>query len=359
MSEKPSGFDRWRRIAREIEANPGVVLILGAIDTGKSTLAKLLIDRWCQAEIRTAMVETDLGQPIAGPPTVLHLFLLNELPPDMEALTSYALSFVGTTSPHGHILEIVAGARKMVDWALKKEAQIVLVDTCGLVSGYAGFRLKFHKIDLLNPKHLLALQRRDELEHLLRPFEAREGMAVHRLPVSSDVQRRSREKRQGFREKRFRDYFQKARPIERSLDQVASLSGPLGLGTKLDYRDRAFISQILETEVCYGEIDADRISVIVQGPAYFLGGLSRIRGYFNREAEVFKKSDLLRLLVGLDDRNNNTQALGIIEDLDFESENLTVRTPLEDRQSVQILHFGSIRLDPSGRELPSPFKEGR
>ena len=64
------------------------------------------------------------------------------------------------------------------------------------------------------------------------------------------------------------------------------------------------------------------------------------------------------LLAGLNDRNNNTQALGIVEDLDFESENLTVRTPLEDHRSVRILHFGSIRLDPSGRELPSPFKNG-
>lgn len=46
--------------------------------------------------------------------------------------------FLGATSPIGHLLEIVVGTKKMADKALNSGADVVIVNTSGLILGTAG-----------------------------------------------------------------------------------------------------------------------------------------------------------------------------------------------------------------------------
>ena len=60
---------------------------------------------------------------------------------------------------------------------------------------------------MLQPRMIIALQRKDELEHLLMPWRLDRRFSLRIFPVACEVQRRSPEQRAEYRRQRFRDYF--------------------------------------------------------------------------------------------------------------------------------------------------------
>ena len=66
-------------------------------------------------------------------------------------LTSSGLSFVGSTSPQGHVRATLTATRQMVDRAFAQGLDRVVVDTCGLIDGPLGRILKQGQIDGLTP----------------------------------------------------------------------------------------------------------------------------------------------------------------------------------------------------------------
>jgi polynucleotide 5'-kinase involved in rRNA processing len=118
-----------------------------------------------------------------------------------------AMYFVGATSPQGQLLPLVVGTGRLLARALDDGADLIVVDTSGLVSGVYGQLLKYHKIELLEPDFVIGLQRGEELAPLLgiiqRFFEA-EVVAV---PVAPEVRSISVEERARNREAAFDRYF--------------------------------------------------------------------------------------------------------------------------------------------------------
>jgi len=91
---------RWTQI--RAERLTGLVLIIGAPDTGKSTLARYLYTRAAASGRRMAYVDGDPGQSTLGPPTTITVTLAcpdnASFPPGGETRRY----FVGHVSPRGH-----------------------------------------------------------------------------------------------------------------------------------------------------------------------------------------------------------------------------------------------------------------
>jgi polynucleotide 5'-kinase involved in rRNA processing len=193
----------------------GVTMLVGGLDTGKSTLARNVARAGVDAGLTAAVLDADIGQSSVGPPTTVGLKLAREagdLEPDTLARAD-ALTFVGTTSPQGHLLPLVSGSRLLLDLARAEGADLVVVDTTGLVSGVFGQVLKFHKIGLLRPDLVVGLERGEELEPLvgvIRRFYPGEVIA---LQVPAEVVPTSVERRAVLREESMRRYF--AEPLQR------------------------------------------------------------------------------------------------------------------------------------------------
>lgn len=189
-------------------AEPGVVTLLGGIDTGKTTFGLELARRAHAAGLATAIVDADVGQSTVGPPTTVglrHVRHAGDL--ERDVLRTDALAFVGSVSPRGHSLSLVTGTAKLVARARNEGAELVVVDTTGLVAGLAGQRLKFHKLDMVRPDHVVGFQRGGELEPLLGIARRFTTAKVHEIPVGDDVPARSVEDRVTYREQRFAAYF--------------------------------------------------------------------------------------------------------------------------------------------------------
>jgi polynucleotide 5'-hydroxyl-kinase GRC3/NOL9 len=192
-----------------------VVMLVGGLDTGKSTMGRALAAAALGAGRRVAYLDADVGQKMVGPPSTVALRLIGDradLRKETLAVPD-ALYFVGATSPQGQLLPLVVGAGLLLDRAQAEGAEIVIVDTSGMVSGVYGQLLKYHKVERLQPDAVVGLQRGEELEPLMGIIQRFFPTEVLTLPVHSEVRPTSVDERAHNREVAFRRYF--AEPLQR------------------------------------------------------------------------------------------------------------------------------------------------
>lgn len=274
----------WRRL--DLARLQGTLMILGDTDTGKTTFARYLFLELCRQGRRVAYLDGDVGQNTLGLPTTMTVALCGKegtaaFPP----VGPRAVFFVGAVSPRGHMLPLVVGAHKLQAWARRQGAEVIAMDTTGMVdAAVGGGALKQWKIELLQPTTLFALARGAELEHILWPLRRRKDLRVRELTVARKAREKVHEARIAHRAERFRRYFASA----------SLLSVPL-----------------------------NRLPVVG------LEGTTRSR------------------LLAFQDEAGFVVGLGVVQNLDPGQRTLSVRTPLSDLDDVASLRMGDLRLDPA------------
>ncbi len=202
-------------VVEKVARSSGVVVLLGGLDSGKTTLGLAIAQSGLRLGRSVAYLDADLGQKTVGPPTVVGLkFLRQDADLEAEALARPdAMYFVGATSPQGQLLPLVVGAGRLLARAFDDGADLVVVDTSGMVSGVYGQILKYHKIEQLQPDVVVGLQRGNELDPILGIVRRSFATDVVALPVHPDVRPTSVDERAANREAALRRYF--AEPLQR------------------------------------------------------------------------------------------------------------------------------------------------
>ncbi len=296
-------------------------MFLGASDTGKTTRLRVAATYLARAGLLPlAIVDADIGQSTIGPPTTVGLTLMTK--DNLTDLLSGrlacdAMRFIGALSPVGHLLQTIVATKMLVDNAQRRGATAVLVDTTGLVAQNVGFQLKLNKIELLEPRHIVALQRERELEDMLSVLANRPRLAVHRLAVSSQVRTRSPAERYRYRSNRFAVYFRSATRVQLATRKLSILSPPMGLS---------------------------KLTGEYLPPVISLGS--------------FPSQSLMGCLVGLNNASDETLALGLLEQITHHGERMDVLTPLRNVSRVRVVRLTNIRLAKSGEELGIPDSRG-
>lgn len=176
----------------------GVSMLIGGLDTGKTTLALQAI-RHALASGRTAvLVDADVGNSAVGPPACVSMKVFRT-PGDLEALDQPdGLHFVGTITPARLVLQHVVATAVMTQKA-RDLGDCIIIDTTAVASGVAGETLKYHKTELCRPDRIVALQRGEEMEPvvgMLRRFLGADVTTLVTDPgilsVSPDVRARNR-----------------------------------------------------------------------------------------------------------------------------------------------------------------------
>jgi polynucleotide 5'-hydroxyl-kinase GRC3/NOL9 len=207
--------DRYQAVVDRAATTAGVAVLLGGLDSGKSTLGRRIAAAAVEAGRTTAFLDADLGQKTVGPPTAVTLRMLRapeDLEPDSLSRLD-AMYFVGATSPQGQLLPLVVGTAKMLAHAREEGAELVVVDTSGLVSGVYGQILKYHKIELIQPDIVIGLQRGEELDPVMGIVQRFFPCEVVALPVEENVRSVSVEERATGREAAMESYF--SAPLQR------------------------------------------------------------------------------------------------------------------------------------------------
>lgn len=304
----------WETVLLALAKRPGVTMFLGASDTGKTACLRAAAAHMARAGLLPlAIVDADIGQSTIGPPTTVGLTLVTK--DNRPALLAgkpvcHAMRFIGALSPVGHLLQTIVATKMLVDKALRRGARAVLVDTTGLIGQSVGFQLKLNKIELLEPRHIVALQREDELEGVLSILTDRPGLTVHRLAVSYQVRTRSPAERYRYRTSRFAAYFRSATRVQLETKKLSILSPPMGLS---------------------------KLAGESLPPVISLGS--------------FPSLSLMGCLVGLNNVSDETLALGLLERITHHGQKMDVLTPVRNYIRVRIVQMANIRLAKTGEEL--------
>ena len=269
--------------ALEAAAAARVTFVLGAGDTGKTTLVTGLASALASRGHVVGVVDADLGQSDVGPPTTVGLGRVRRPIASLDEAEVIGLEFLGMTSPARCMRETGDATARLAARALEAGCERVLVDTSGLVEGDFGRALKRIKIDRVRPDLLIALQRAAECEPILRLYES--DITVLRLPAASAGRRSPAERR---------------RRRQRALD--AHLAGAVPLA-----------------------LDLTRVAA---RPAPAVRGLAVV--------------EVLGALVGLDDRDGRTRGLGWVSALDADKARLTVETAV-DGEGIAAVAIGRER----------------
>jgi polynucleotide 5'-hydroxyl-kinase GRC3/NOL9 len=278
-----------RRLLEILRADPaaGWIYVVGATDTGKSTLARQFAEGLREEGV-AGLVDCDPGQPTVGPPGTVGLV---RVPGGQEPPW---LRFIGSNTPAGHGLPLLAGIRRLADEAEVEGLSPVVFDTAGVLEGEAALELHLHLVDILDPDHLVAIEREREADALARALAGRERPTLHRIRPAESALRRSREARRRYRQGRFFRYFAGASVRALRIDR-------LGLQGKLpDPGD----------------------------PEGHAGQL-----------------------MALCDEHGFVVSLGLLVHLDYPAGCLHVLAPWFDASQVRTLRFGSLRVEPGGREI--------
>jgi polynucleotide 5'-hydroxyl-kinase GRC3/NOL9 len=192
----------WVSLYEELASHTGTALIMGMTDAGKSTLVRYLIKRFIAEGMHISLVDSDIGQSSLGlPGTVSMKVFLDEK--DFVEFRYERMSFLGTVNPAMSISGIIHSTEVMTCHCRKK-TDIILVDTTGLVTGNIGRALKTGKIKAVNPEYVIAVQKKDELEHILFPGD---DQRIIRIKSSPAAKARSRAARFRYRDRKLADYF--------------------------------------------------------------------------------------------------------------------------------------------------------
>lgn len=204
----PSDFkipNQWNEI--NTEQLSGTIMVIGPPDSGKSTLAYWLFKRLCQMHPCVGWLDGDIGQTILGVPTTINIALFDRTKDQTPHLA--ATIFVGNTSPRNHMSPLLDGLQRLQKLALAASTVALVVDTTGMIDEQSGGDvLKRKKIELLKPNTIIALQRGQELEHIVTPLKIEQRLHFYAFNASEFIVRRSPEKRVHRRRIRFHRYFQ-------------------------------------------------------------------------------------------------------------------------------------------------------
>lgn len=238
----------FETLARDI-ARANVVMLIGGVDTGKTTLATQAARHALNAGRTVALVDADVGNTTVGPPACVGTKLLRS-PADLDHLsTPDRLHFVGTITPARLVLQQVVATAASVDYA-RRHADLVILDTTAVVSGVAGETLKYHKAELCRPDKVVALQRGGELEPAAGMLHRFLGLEVILAPADPGLLPRSPDERAARRRQAFAADL--GPPLERWRVRPTVFAPTLPMGLSLDRLHQVLVGVQADDGSCLG-----------------------------------------------------------------------------------------------------------
>ncbi len=330
--------DSWENTVNKA-SNAKIIVVLGDVDVGKSGFTLYLANRLIRFNKKVAIVDSDIGQSDVGPPCTIGLSILDKQYPTYWSLPTTDAYFVGDKTPVGHLLPMVVGTREMVDRALSRGVDTVIVNTTGFVYGGVAYALKRYKIEALKPDLIVAIQRADEIEHLLRIFE---GMyEIARVDVPKSIVRKN--ERPLYRRLKISRFFKDPVRLELKISRVKIMNALNGLICD----DEELVNSI---QRCVGLkpdliLEDARSITIVFSKMISKDKMSNLRGMLSKrygEVRIATTQFYKGLILGLYDDSRRFLGIGLLEELDFKRDRLIVKTPVRDPDNVRIVYFGYI-----------------
>ena len=213
----PESWSKPLEAILSVQKKPVVILLLGKIDSGKSSYCTYLVNKLVNGKCRVAVLDGDLGQSDIGPSGTVGYAIISKPVAELYNLKLQNAFFVGDTSPITAITKTIEGLAAMKAEILTRPVDFVVVNSDGWVLGDIAVRYKTELIKELKPDVIVGIQVEDELTALIANLE--NTLAIFVEP-SSSLNQRSSEKRQSLREMTYAKYMKDAKLQNYPLSQL-------------------------------------------------------------------------------------------------------------------------------------------
>lgn len=359
--EEPSAgeevIDVWERVANEVAASGGRVLIVGPIESGKTSFSTLLSNIALDKGLRVWLIDADVGQCDLAPPGFIALKRMDTKVVWLRGLglRGDVLRFVGFITPSNPIAmsRIVSYTLELAELAERKGADIVIINTDGWLSDTLSVEYKLQLVKSLRPRSLVLLG--EEASHLLgRCVTFAAGLKVYQVPSPKVVRRREREERRDLRRLNYTQHFKNVKKICIALSEISVIGSCLFSGVPLEEGVLAELKSRLGAEIYVAKRFEDVIVLLVPDDAKLRLPTGAEVGMPLRGLIILRPSDVRGLLVALLDERMEEVGAGIVDMLDYHNGKLCILTDYEGR--IGGIVVGRIKINEDWSERVKPIK---
>ncbi|RLF21221.1 MAG: hypothetical protein DRJ68_03945 [Thermoprotei archaeon] len=329
---------------------PFTCIVLGDVDSGKTTFCTYFVNYAVSKGLRVGVIDKDPGQTEISVPTTIGLGVVDKPIYSLEQVSAVTARFIGSTSPAGVVQRVVTATKQLYDEALRLGCDLIIINTSGWVNGRGARELKYGVISMIHPNYVVLIQRSNEVEHLVKPFE-KSNIGIIRVQPSPAIKPKSRDDRRVRRESTYRNYFAKAKVRKLNLSSVKFMFTLFTTGARLSGEALAKYGQDLSLHLIYGEESRDSLLLVSSEPIPDKAAIE------SKARELYEKEDLLLtwkgeergLIVGLLAPDLSYLGLGLIREIDYVRRSVEILTPVED--PIGVVQAGLIKLDEDFREV--------
>jgi polynucleotide 5'-hydroxyl-kinase GRC3/NOL9 len=338
----------------KIPTKPTTAMVLGTVDSGKTSFCTYLINRLLREKRKVAILDGDLGQSDIGPPCSVAYTLVTKPVTDLFNLEAKNAFFVGSTSPSTAIDRVIEGLTLLKKQILSGELDFVVINTDGWVEGDEAVNYKVQLIRVLNPDVIFCLQQKDELSSFLNIPEK----FVTAVDSPAAVKQRTSEKRRSLRELGYIKYLRNAKVQSIQLSWLKIEEDDLlGLGRMYDNnRQVRKIYELLGMKPLHFAELKNNICIII-GKRRWIDNdnIKKVEEFTKKKVVIRRKSEVEGLLMALYSAERKFLGIGILHEIDYTRKTLKIFTPVS--KEISIVSLGKVKLDKSLKETLFPAEE--
>ncbi len=351
FADKPKAgeemIDEWDS-KLNISLKGSVVVVMGAMDSGKTTITTILVNKAASMGLKVGVVDADPGQNDLGPPTTITCSVLKSgRITHLSFMIPLRQVFIGSTNLEGNWHRAVYAVTKLVDYLRGREgADLIVVNTDGWVEGEGAIEYKRALVTAVKPSYVIVMRKGDEVDGLVKGLSQWNTLVLN-APPSMRV--RDRNDRKIHRDMGYGRYLSPSRDLTLSLSQVNVVNMPI-TGRRLDERLARLISTYLKVKPIY--VDALKNMVMVVSSSVKEPTLRSIPGGV---ALILQPNWENGLLVGLEDVDGFLVSLAVLRRIYYNAGKIVVTVPRRlsnaELASVRSIRVGSIRVNEQFEEV--------
>jgi polynucleotide 5'-hydroxyl-kinase GRC3/NOL9 len=327
-------------------------MVLGQVDSGKSSLAALIANRGLLYGYQVGVIDADVGQADIGPPGCVSaafvrnpILWLRELSPDR-------IRFIGYITPQRAERRIMSAIVDLAYWLRGNGADVVVVDTDGWIQGVQSLEYKLEAAYLAGIDAVVVIGD-EKLYRMVSSSWSRRGCGVVLLDSPSVRRIRDRADRRSLRVEAYKRFLEPRRMREVDLDKISVFGSCFFMGERLPDETARGFSSILRVHVLAASETYDTIYVVTIGQPDPVG-VEKLSNALNKQVYILDLNNAKGALLGVIGPEGYEVAIGILEDIDFVGGRVKLATSYEG--PITGLIIGGTRLGPNLEEQGRPLR---
>ncbi len=326
----------WIELAKKIIGKNKKVIIMGPIDSGKSSIAMLLTNTALNSGLKkVAIIDSDVGQADIGPPGFITLSMVSSPAIWMRELSPAIMRFIGDIRPQYHVEKIIWEVARLTSNAVSNGADMVVIDTDGWIQDSNAIDYKIRLIEAVWPDEVVIMG--EQYGKVFRKLEGL-GIKVHVFKSPPVIKSRNRDERRWLRSEQYRKFLEEAPVKKYMLSDLIVIGNPLFEGEEVD---TSSIESVAGTKIYYASLLPDSLNLVIQPGSRVIPvdkikemmGVQRIRFY----ASGFEKGIYVSL-----SKKDIAEYPGVIENIDYTSKTISIKTMFDGKPLV--IKFSRMRI---------------